>query len=80
LLGDAEDIAEILSTTETESTPQTGPAVASCSGDCVKTHDYSPLEPDASESKFYAPGVGVIVVLDDNDPTFREELVEFTSP
>ena len=71
LLNDAEDIAEILSTTESESAPAFG-----CSGDCVKTHDYSPLEPDLSESKFYAPGVGVIVVLDDNDPTFREELVE----
>ncbi|MGB7933861.1 MAG: hypothetical protein WCH04_16870 [Gammaproteobacteria bacterium] len=76
LLGDAEDAAEILSTTASESAPASGPAVASCSGDCVKTHDYSPIEPDASESKFYAPGVGVIVVLDDNDPAFREELVQ----
>jgi hypothetical protein len=73
LLGDAEDIAENLSTTETETTP-----AASCSGDCAETHEYSPLEPDQSESKFYAPGVGVIVTLDDNDPTFREQLVEFT--
>jgi hypothetical protein len=78
LLGDAEDVAENLSMTETESAPKAGPAVASCSGDCLKTHEYSPLEPDASESKFYAPNVGVIVTLDDNDPTFREELVEFT--
>ena len=76
LLGDAEDAAEILSTTASESAPASGPAVASCSGDCVKTHDYSPIEPDASESKFYAPGVGEIVVLDDNDPAFREELVQ----
>ena len=71
LLGDAEDVAEILSTTESELAPAFG-----CSGDCVKTHDYSPLEPDLSESKFFAPGVGVIVVLDDNNPNFREELVE----
>jgi len=76
LLGDAEDAAEILSTTASESAPASGPAVASCSGDCVKTHDYSPIEPDVSESKFYAPGVGVIVTLDDNDPAFREELVQ----
>jgi hypothetical protein len=73
LLGDAEDVAENLSITESESTP-----AASCSGDCAKTHEYSPLEPDVSESKFYATGVGVIVTLDDNDPAFREELVEFT--
>jgi hypothetical protein len=76
LLGDAEDAAEILSTIASESAPASGPAVASCLGDCVKTHDYSPIEPDASESKFYASGVGVIVVLDDNDPAFREELVQ----
>jgi hypothetical protein len=73
LLGDAEDIAENLSMTETESTP-----AASCSGNCLKTHEYSPLEPDVSESKFYAPNVGVIVTLDDNDSAFREELVTFT--
>jgi hypothetical protein len=73
LLGDAEDVAENLSMTENETTP-----AASCSGNCLKTHEYSPLEPDASESKFYAPNVGVIVTLDDNDPTFREELTEFT--
>jgi hypothetical protein len=73
LLGDAEDIAENLSMSETESTP-----AASCSGNCLKTHEYSPLEPDVSESKFYAPNVGVIVTLDDNDPAFREELVTFT--
>ncbi len=78
LLGDAEDVAENLSMTETESVPQAGPAVASCTGNCLKTHEYSPIEPDKSESKFYAPNVGVIVTLDDNDPTFREELVEFT--
>jgi hypothetical protein len=71
LLNDAEDAAEILSNTESETAPAFG-----CSGDCVKTHDYSPIEPDASESKFYAPDVGVIVTLDDNDPNFREYLVE----
>jgi hypothetical protein len=73
LLGDAEDVAENLSMTEL--TP-----AASCTEDCLKTHEYSPLEPDTSESKFYAPDVGVIVTLDDNDPSFREELVEFAAP
>jgi hypothetical protein len=75
LLGDAEDIAENLSDKATESAPKAG---VSCDQTCRKTHEYSPLEPDASESKFYAQGVGVIVTLDDNDPTFREELVTFT--
>ncbi len=76
LLNDAEDVAEILSVTASESAPESGTPVATCSSNCVKTHDYSPIEPDVSESKFYAPGIGVIVTLDDNDPTFREELVE----
>jgi hypothetical protein len=78
LLGDAEDMAENLSKTETLSVPQSGPVAASCSGDCLKTHEYSPLEPDSSESKFYAKDVGMILTLDDNDPSFREELVSFT--
>lgn len=78
LLGDAEDIAENLSQTETESVPEGGPTVASCDGDCLETHEYTPIEPDQSESKFYAKDVGVILTLDDNDPSFREELVSFT--
>ena len=68
LLGDAEDIAENLSTSETVSVPLSGPVVASCSGTCLKTHEYSPLEPDVSESKFYAENVGVILTLDDKQP------------
>jgi hypothetical protein len=75
LLGDAEDIAENLTDKATESAPKAG---VSCDQTCRKTHEYSPLEPDKSESKFYAQGVGVIVTLDDNDPAYREELVTFT--
>ena len=75
LLGDAEDVAGILSVKASASAP-----AASCASTCVKTHDYSPLEPDASESKFYAPGIGVIVVLDDNNPAFRERLIGHVTP
>jgi hypothetical protein len=81
LLGDAEDVAENLSSTDaTASVPTLNNAtpVWVCNGICLKTHEYSPIEPDTSESKFYLPDVGVILTLDDNDPTFREELVEFT--
>ena len=78
LLNDAEDVAEIQSKTESQSAPIIfgSTLVGTCSGTCVKIRDYRPLEPDKSESKFYAPGVGVIVVLDDNDHDYREELVE----
>jgi hypothetical protein len=75
LLGDAEDVAGVLSVKASASAP-----AASCKNTCVKTHDYSAIEPDASESKFYAPGVGVIVVLDDNNPAFKEELVTHSGP
>jgi len=52
--------------------------VASCRGDGLETHEDSPLEPGASESPFYAEDAGVILTLDDDDPSFREELVSFT--
>jgi hypothetical protein len=58
-LGDAEDVAEVTSTTGSESTPG-----ASCSGNCVVTRDFTPLEPGGDEQKFYAPGVGEILTID----------------
>jgi hypothetical protein len=81
LLGDAEDMAENLSNTDaTASVPTLNNAtpVWVCNGSCLKTHEYAAIEPDTSESKFYYPDVGVILTLDDNDPGFREELVQFT--
>jgi hypothetical protein len=83
LLGDAEDMAENLSSTDaTASAPTLNNATPQwvCNGSCLKTHEYAAIEPDTSESKFYYPGVGVILTLDDNDPSFREELVQFTAP
>jgi hypothetical protein len=58
-LGDAEDAAEVVSTTGSESVP-----AASCAGDCVVTRDFTPIEPDAAENKFYAPGIGLILEVD----------------
>lgn len=81
LLGDAEDMAENLSSTDaTASAPTLNNATPQwvCNGNCLKTHEYAAIEPDTSESKFYYPDVGVILTLDDNDPGFREELVQFT--
>jgi len=71
-LGDAEDAAEVLSTTGTESTP-----AASCTGDCVVTKDFTPVEPDANEHKFFAPGIGLILEID-METGARTELVEVT--
>ena len=68
---DAEDVIEILSVTATESAPG-----GSCSGDCLQTADFTPLEPDALEHKFYAPGIGMIVEVKP-DTGERLELMEF---
>ena len=57
--GDAEDAIEIVSVTETESA--TGGA---CAGDCLMTRDFTPLDPEASEHKYYAPGIGLILEID----------------
>lgn len=58
-LGEAEDLAEVLSVSGSATVP-----AASCDGDCVVTKDYTPIEPDAVESKTYAPGVGLILEVD----------------
>ena len=73
-LGEAEDAARVISTTGSATVP-----AASCDGDCVVTRDFTPLEPDANERKFYASGVGLILERDlvSGD---RVELVEFTAP
>jgi hypothetical protein len=74
LLGDAEDIAEILSLTGSATVP-----AAACSGDCLVTKDTSPLEPDLVENKYYASGIGVILEVDVATGD-RVELVEFIAP
>jgi hypothetical protein len=72
-LGDAEDVAQVTSITETEAV-----LGASCDGNCLVTRDFTPLEPGVNESKYYAPGVGLILEVDAEG--VRVELVEFTTP
>ncbi|MCB1864031.1 MAG: hypothetical protein KDG50_01260 [Chromatiales bacterium] len=76
-LGDAEDAATVISTAASESSP-----FVDCVGDCVQTSNFTPLEPGIFESKFYAPGIGVIVGYNDAETEDREELVDrfFTEP
>ena len=71
-LAEAEDMGEVLSQSASESTP-----AASCNGDCLLTRDFTPLEPEVNENKYYAPGIGVIVAFDVEEPEDREELVEY---
>ncbi|MEJ2133270.1 MAG: hypothetical protein P8Y95_16975 [Gammaproteobacteria bacterium] len=67
---DAEDAIEILSLEGTEASP-----AAACAGVCLVTRDFSPLEPDAEEEKYYAPNVGLILEVDPETGD-RVELIE----
>ena len=70
-LREAEDMGQIVLLDGTESSP-----AASCRGDCLVTRDFTPIEPDAEEYKYYAPGVGLILEIGQDGS--RVELVEFT--
>jgi len=70
-LGDAEDFAEVLSLTGTESVP-----AASCTGDCLITREGNLLEPGVFADKYYAHGVGTILEVEEG---VRVELIEFTN-
>jgi hypothetical protein len=71
-LANAEDAGEVLSVTASATVPAT-----SCTNACVLTRDFTPLEPDAEEEKYYAPGVGLILEVD-LETGQRNELVSFT--
>jgi hypothetical protein len=57
--GVAEDMAEVLSLTESTTVP-----AATCTNNCLMTKEFSPIEPDAIERKLYAPGVGNVQIID----------------
>ena len=71
-VGEAEDAIEILDLAGTETVP-----VASCTGTCLVTRDFTPLEPETEEQKFYEPGIGRILEIDLEDGE-RNELIDFT--
>jgi hypothetical protein len=73
-LGEAEDAATI----RTISGSATVPA-ASCSKSCLVTREFTPLEPDAREDKYYAPGIGLILSVD-RVTGERLELVRYRIP
>jgi hypothetical protein len=68
--GEAEDSAEIVSLDEWTEVP------AGAYKRLLLTKDFSALEPDVLEHKFYAKGVGPVLVLSVSGGTAREELVE----
>jgi hypothetical protein len=71
LQGEAEDMADVQGLAEMVTVP-----TGSYTG-VVKTKDYTPLEPDATEFKYYARGVGAVLTVDANGGA-RDELVKFS--
>ena len=72
LLGEAEDMGEVLAVDA---------AVSVEYGefeDCIQTRDFTPIEPDALEYKYYAYGVG-FVLEEKPEEEIRIELIEMTT-
>ena len=72
-LGDAEDAVEVLSLAGDETSE-----FVDCENSCLVTRDFTPLEPEAEENKYYLPGIGLILEVDDEGN--RTELVDFSTP
>ena len=69
-VGVAEDMAKVLNLKSTVSVPY-GDFV-----ECLLTKEWSPLERGVVEQKFYAPGVGLVLVLEHRGKIVREQLVD----
>ncbi len=70
-LGDAEDAAEVLSSDysfgEDPELDQFVPQALAdllCDNDCVVTLEFTPIDPEVAEHKFYAPGIGLFLEVD----------------
>jgi hypothetical protein len=68
--GEAEDMAKVVSVDEKVSVP-----FGSFTG-CLETIEWTPLEPDVAEYKFYAPGVGMVLVMV-RGSSEKDQLMEF---
>ncbi|MGH9186574.1 MAG: hypothetical protein ACRD0U_12280 [Acidimicrobiales bacterium] len=72
--GEAEDMGEVLSLDERASVP-----FGSFDG-VLMTADYTPLEPDVVEHKYYAVDIGLVLEVKVEGGSGRVELVELTHP
>jgi hypothetical protein len=71
--GEAEDQSRVLALDEQVEVP------AGHYKSVLMTEDFSPIEPQVSELKFYAKGSGqAVLAVDVSDGTEREELVSYT--
>ena len=90
LLTEAEDVAEVIDINadgfigEDECENEFEAAdldalFAMCNGNCLVTNEYTPVEPGVFEHKYYAPGVGMILEVDQEEHSCVA-LVEKTDP
>jgi len=77
LLGEAEDMAEVLSISAEPELSEDN--VGDCSEGCLQTLEWTPLEGDSYEYKYFQKGVGMVQEADPEDPESTVELVEFVS-
>jgi hypothetical protein len=71
LPGEAEDVVEVIDTDSDQPVPFAN------GNPVLKTRDFTPLEPDVVEFKFYVPGVGMVLEVDpDSGETL--ELISYT--
>jgi hypothetical protein len=74
LAGEAEDEGEVLAIDSSVTVP-----FGSFTG-CVKTRDFSALEPDTEENKFFCPQVGQVSAVTTKGGAEHENLVALTAP
>lgn len=55
---EAEDMAEVVSTDETVTVP------LGTFEHCLQTREFTPLEPEVNEHKYYCPGIGLVLEVD----------------
>lgn len=77
LLGEAEDMAKVIDLAATPELGDDNPA--NCSGGCLQTLEWTPIEPGVFEYKYYQPGIGMV---QEKDPETGDtvELVEYSMP
>jgi hypothetical protein len=73
LMGEAEDMAEILALNESVSVEY------GSFDNCLRTKEWTPLEPETEENKYYAAGIGLLLEMQTKGGSERLELVDVTS-
>ncbi len=68
--GEAEDMAEVVSLGETVRVPY------GSFTHCLKTKEWTPVEPDAVANKYYAPSVGFVLEIVVKGGSERVELID----